>query len=144
MGIAADLFHSSDPDRETLHRRITPTDDQQTAQQERWNDLADFLKARLKNDTGCSMRTWLQGSYKFGTQIRPHNAHAQFDIDLGLYFEWEGEPEEGDYEPKELKALVQDALLDYHSDAENDATGCLLYTSPSPRDRQKSRMPSSA
>ena len=25
-----------------------------------------------------------------------------------------------------------------------DAFGCLLYTSPSPRDRQKSRMPSSA
>ena len=123
MGIAADLFHSFDPGRETLHRRITPTDDQQTAQQERWNDLADFLKARLKNDTGCSMRTWLQGSYKFGTQIRPHNAHAQFDIDLGLYFEWEGEPEEGDHEPEELKALVQDALLGYYSDAENDATG---------------------
>ena len=31
------------------------------------------------------------------------------------------------------------------SDGEPDpATGCLLYTSPSPRDRQKSRMPSSA
>ena len=26
----------------------------------------------------------------------------------------------------------------------NFGTGCLLYTSPSPRDRQKSRMPSSA
>ena len=26
----------------------------------------------------------------------------------------------------------------------NRHTGCLLYTSPSPRDRQKSRMPSSA
>ena len=25
-----------------------------------------------------------------------------------------------------------------------EANGCLLYTSPSPRDRQKSRMPSSA
>ena len=25
-----------------------------------------------------------------------------------------------------------------------DRVGCLLYTSPSPRDRQKSRMPSSA
>ena len=25
-----------------------------------------------------------------------------------------------------------------------NADGCLLYTSPSPRDRQKSRMPSSA
>ena len=29
--------------------------------------------------------------------------------------------------------------LDYH-----DSNICLLYTSPSPRDRQKSRMPSSA
>ena len=28
--------------------------------------------------------------------------------------------------------------------AEADTIGCLLYTSPSPRDRQKSRMPSSA
>ena len=26
----------------------------------------------------------------------------------------------------------------------NEVEGCLLYTSPSPRDRQKSRMPSSA
>ena len=26
----------------------------------------------------------------------------------------------------------------------DEAKGCLLYTSPSPRDRQKSRMPSSA
>ena len=30
------------------------------------------------------------------------------------------------------------------SDAQGTATTCLLYTSPSPRDRQKSRMPSSA
>ena len=28
--------------------------------------------------------------------------------------------------------------------AEEQEEGCLLYTSPSPRDRQKSRMPSSA
>src|SRR5665213_3700246 len=28
--------------------------------------------------------------------------------------------------------------------ARRDGNGCLLYTSPSPRDRQKSRMPSSA
>ena len=27
---------------------------------------------------------------------------------------------------------------------EDEVEGCLLYTSPSPRDRQKSRMPSSA
>ena len=30
------------------------------------------------------------------------------------------------------------------SAAETDGDSCLLYTSPSPRDRQKSRMPSSA
>ena len=34
-----------------------------------------------------------------------------------------------------------------HNDERNESglvKGCLLYTSPSPRDRQKSRMPSSA
>ena len=31
-----------------------------------------------------------------------------------------------------------------YADAWKATTGCLLYTSPSPRDRQKSRMPSSA
>ena len=30
------------------------------------------------------------------------------------------------------------------TDEELNVEGCLLYTSPSPRDRQKSRMPSSA
>lgn len=123
MGIAADLFHSTDSERETLHRRITPTDDQQEDQQQRWNHLADFLKARLKDETGLSTRTWLQGSYKFGTQIRPWNVEAQFDIDLGLYFEWSGDAEDGDHEPEDLKALVQAALKEYQEDEENDATG---------------------
>ena len=50
----------------------------------------------------------------------------------------------------------QDEVFDYFNEAETDDiieaykefdglyTDCLLYTSPSPRDRQKSRMPSSA
>ena len=32
----------------------------------------------------------------------------------------------------------------FRDPAVNEFLGCLLYTSPSPRDRQKSRMPSSA
>ena len=32
----------------------------------------------------------------------------------------------------------------YKNDGDGNNDGCLLYTSPSPRDRQKSRMPSSA
>ena len=42
---------------------------------------------------------------------------------------------------KDLKELPQGANVVIPNDATN---GCLLYTSPSPRDRQKSRMPSSA
>ena len=38
----------------------------------------------------------------------------------------------------DMLAMVGAIFLDIASDA------CLLYTSPSPRDRQKSRMPSSA
>ena len=49
------------------------------------------------------------------------------------------------------KARLADAVIavseyeaDYFRSYENKPTVCLLYTSPSPRDRQKSRMPSSA
>jgi hypothetical protein len=122
MSIAADLFHSSDAQRETLHRRITPTDEQFEDQKTRWNDLAAFLRSRLRDDAGVPTRTWLQGSYKFDTQIRPWMLGAEFDIDLGFYFEWNGEPGDGDYQPEDLKALIQAALQDYQADAENDAT----------------------
>jgi Adenylyl/Guanylyl and SMODS C-terminal sensor domain/Second Messenger Oligonucleotide or Dinucleotide Synthetase domain len=123
MATAADLFYSTDTKRETLHRRITPTDDQFDDQKNRWNDLAGFLRSRLKDDTGLSTRTWLQGSYKFDTQVRPAVTGAQFDIDLGLYFEWKGQPEDGEHEPANLKVLIQSALEAYKDDAENDASG---------------------
>ena len=63
---------------------------------------------------------------------------------------WHGPPGFGDihgienFKYKVLKPFYE-AFPDYH--VKNDivvAEGCLLYTSPSPRDRQKSRMPSSA
>ena len=43
--------------------------------------------------------------------------------------------------PDKLEHAKSDALI-MHPGPMN--RGCLLYTSPSPRDRQKSRMPSSA
>ena len=49
-----------------------------------------------------------------------------------------------------LKALREDNFFNQYSilliekDVKNKNDSCLLYTSPSPRDRQKSRMPSSA
>ena len=36
------------------------------------------------------------------------------------------------------------SLLDFVADGLENLRGCLLYTSPSPRDRTRSRMPSSA
>ena len=49
-------------------------------------------------------------------------------------------------EPLEYARLYLDGNLQMWVDAEdsNESSACLLYTSPSPRDRQKSRMPSSA
>ena len=45
---------------------------------------------------------------------------------------------------RELEILQNLADTDSGSDEESQRNDCLLYTSPSPRDRQKSRMPSSA
>ena len=44
---------------------------------------------------------------------------------------------------KEIQGLMDD-MLDTMYDAPGIGLACLLYTSPSPRDRSLSRMPSSA
>lgn len=120
MGVAASLFNSAnDSEKQTLHRRITPTEDQFEAQKARWNALADHLLADLKNVSGLSMRSWLQGSYKFGTQVRPPSKFEEFDIDLGVYFEWSGKPEDGDHDANELQTLVQLSLKKYAKEDED-------------------------
>lgn len=117
MGITASLFFSSnDAEKQTLHKRITPTQDQFEEQQSRWNELAEHLTADLRERSGYPIRTWLQGSYKFGTQVRPARLGDEFDIDLGVYFQWNGEADEGDHSPLELKEMVQDSLFGYTAD----------------------------
>ena len=114
MGVCASLFFSSnDAEKQTLHRRITPSAEQLTQQQERWNMLADYLRGSLSAVTGLPVRTWLQGSYKFGTQVRPTRRGQEFDIDLGVYLVWDGEPEDGPLTAKQLKQYVQHSLHSY-------------------------------
>ena len=114
MGITSTLFYSSnDPNKQTLHRRIMPSEDQLEAQKERWTSLAEHLVSELRDQSGYSIRTWLQGSYKFGTQIRPARKDEEFDIDLGVYFEWEGAADDGHFGAKVVKDLVQGSLLAY-------------------------------
>jgi hypothetical protein len=120
MGISAAEFVSADGDAQTLDRRIRPSEEQFDEQRGRWNLLADYLVEDLKARSGHSISTWLQGSYKFGTQIRPASMVHEFDIDLGAYFIWSGEPEDGTFDPAALKQLVQASLSAYAADPDND------------------------
>ena len=114
MGVAASLFYSSNnTEKQTLLRRCMPSDEQYDEQKDRWNALADHLTADLNDRSGYSLRTWLQGSYKFGTQVRPVHKDEEFDIDLGVYFQWTGKPEDGRHSPQTLKSFVQDSLKAY-------------------------------
>ena len=45
---------------------------------------------------------------------------------------------------KEIEKRLKSDYINIQKDLRKDIVFCLLYTSPSPRDRQKSRMPSSA
>lgn len=122
MGTAAILFHSTSNRENTLSYRICPSEQQVQDQQERWNDLADVLKEGLKSELSNPVSSWLQGSYKFGTQIRPARLNEEFDIDLGVYVEWHGSAQDGNIGAKQLKDKVQNILTDYANDAANDAT----------------------
>lgn len=126
MSISAKLFYSTNVEKQTLHRKIIPTDKQQEAQRERWKDLVDYLEEDLKEKTGYPIKSWLQGSYKFATQIRPASLYGEFDIDLGIYFIWEGEPSDGNFSPIELKNIVQKSLLEYAKEVKDEVKGVLV------------------
>lgn len=119
MGIAAGLFYGNS--KNTLDWRVRPSDEQYDQQQERWNDLAAHMIDDLKARSGYPISSWLQGSYKFGTQVRPASKGQEFDIDLGIYFRWDGKPTDGDHDPIELKRFVRSSLLDYADDDGNEA-----------------------
>jgi hypothetical protein len=114
MGIASSLFFSSnDTEKQTLLRRITPNDKQMKEQQDRWNELREHLIADLKDQLGCRIETWLQGSYKYHTQIRPPRKGDEFDIDLGLFVCWSGQAETGPHKPDDLRHALQISLQAY-------------------------------
>ena len=120
MGKCASLFYSTDADAQTLNRRIRPSDEQYDTQKKEWNDLAAVLLKQLKERTELPFESWLQGSYKFGTQIRPSKTGEEFDIDLGLYAVWSGDPEDGELGARELKSIVQELLEDFTEEQGED------------------------
>lgn len=109
MGQASKLFNGNTD--QTLIGRVTPTVEQREFLQQQWNDLADYLKEVLAKQ-GYSISTWLQGSYKYGTLIKPVHHGEEYDVDVGLYFEWD-EDQVATPTPKQLRDWVQAELLEY-------------------------------
>lgn len=122
-------FFSTDTEKQTLHRRIIPNKDQQDNQQIKWNDLYEFISIYLKDKTDYQITSWLQGSYKFGTQVKPTGVEKEFDIDLGVYFIWTGKSNDGVFSPKQLKDYVYSGLLEFQKN-NNDV---IKISPPKPR-----------
>lgn len=110
MGKAARLFNGKA--EQTLIDRLTPSEDQREFLQAQWNDLVEYLKPRLSEEYGYPTSTWLQGSYKYGTLIKPIHKGEEYDVDVGLYFQRE---DDGDAmpTPSDLRQWVQQALIAY-------------------------------
>ena len=110
MGKAARLFNGAA--EQTLIDRLTPSQEQRGFLQTQWNDLVEYLKTRLSDNYGYPISTWLQGSYKFGPLIKPVHKGEEYDVDVGLYFEWEGDGE-ATPSPGQLRKWVQQAIISY-------------------------------
>jgi hypothetical protein len=112
LGKASRLFNGTA--EQTLHSRITPTPEQREFLQTQWNSLAEHLKSELAG-WGYPISTWLQGSYKYGTLIKPVHKGEEYDVDVGIYFSWD--PKAVDVSPTavQLRTWVQQELLQYKS-----------------------------
>jgi hypothetical protein len=115
MGQASRLFNGSGD--QTLIGRVTPTPDQREFLQEQWNNLAVHLRKTLDNRHGYTISTWLQGSYKYATLIKPVHSGERYDVDVGVYFEWDDE-QDAEPTPKQLRDWVQAELLEYEKSCE--------------------------
>lgn len=114
MVSASAQFTGGDSSRETLDKRISPGPLQRKLMTERWKELANYLIEDLQVRLGYSIKHWLQGSYKFGTLLRPIGAKERMDIDLGIFVCWDPDVEETGLQPTEIMDAVYESLLAFH------------------------------
>lgn len=117
MGAAAGLFFSKDAEPETLNNRIRPSDDQLERLRERKDELVAHLVRDLSARCGVAVSTWLQGSYKLDTLLRPVSEQG-YDVDVGVYFEW-AESSDVKFTPTKLRDYLQQSLLDFAANDEH-------------------------
>lgn len=113
MGHAARLFNGSAG--QTLYGRVTPSPEQLAFLQAKWNALAVHLTRELAQRHGYPVSTWLQGSYKYATLIKPVHKGERYDVDLGLYFEWDPREQNIEPAPRQLRDWVQRELHAYQA-----------------------------
>lgn len=109
MAQAAKLFHSRDSEAETLNRRVRPSEDQRAYLLKHKDELEVWFMADMA-DLGMEVSTFIQGSYRFHTLIKPLVSGDEYDVDLGLYFRGKSY---ADVEPLDLREKVQKSLIRY-------------------------------
>jgi hypothetical protein len=112
MGAASNLFYVADASKETLNRRVRPGEGQIEFLRKKKDDIEEFLRSDLAARCGCVVSTWLQGSYKLHTLIRPVHKHDDYDVDVGIYFEW-GAADGERFKPWELRQHLQASLNEF-------------------------------
>jgi ribosomal protein S15P/S13E len=128
MGFASRLFNGAS--QQTLYARVTPSPEQVEFLQTQWNELADHLKHELPQQHGYAVSTWLQGSYKYATLIKPVHKGERYDVDLGVYFEWDPRDQDIEPTPRQLRDWVQRELQAYQA-----KTKTLIEVVEPPKDR---------
>lgn len=127
MGHASSLFNGDG--EQTLISRVSPTTQQREFLQNSWHALAEHLRGALRAKHGYQISTWLQGSYKYGTLIKPVHPGEEYDVDLGVYFEW-GSAENIEPTADQLRRWVQRELVDYR-----DQCADILNVAEPPKER---------
>ena len=84
----------------------------------------------------AAVAAWHKGRERYASKLQ---AQSKSKADVNKRFVWLLELDQSAFpkQPDDLRDLVGWAIS-------NPRKACLLYTSPSPRDRTRSRMPSSA
>lgn len=118
MGAASNLFFSTNGEADTLYSHIVPSDAQTAFLRATWNELAAHLLDDLAERSGYRMRSWLQGSYKMATVIRPVSLFEEFDVDLGIYYCWDSD-EKATPAAAQLKDWAHESLVEFAKTAEN-------------------------
>ncbi|MEB0055189.1 CBASS cGAMP synthase [Variovorax sp. LG9.2] len=126
MGHAAGLFNGAAD--QTLISRVTPTAEQRQFLQTHWNAVADHLRQVLSARHGYPVSTWLQGSYKYATLIKPVRPAEEYDVDVGVYFQWD-KSEDIEPTPRQLRDWVQAEIVTYARTCED------LHTVEAPKER---------